>query len=206
MTKFKRKSRAEREMEIRQAATKVFLDKGYRNATMEDVIAETTLSKGGVYKYYGSTREMLMDIMRQGNSMRLLKIKELEEAIAGDQPFSDVMVLLALNKIFDPAPEKRLYIMFLLEMIYDSRMADLFYQLEQESKDQLLAIVSKRQPAIEQWLQEGDYELMGRVISLLILGDQLLNQEDVFKGNQHKVAAMLKGLCQTMMPAQKETD
>ncbi|WP_220607934.1 helix-turn-helix domain-containing protein [Methanobrevibacter oralis] len=34
------------------AALKVFLKKGYSNATMEDIINETSLSKGGFYYYF----------------------------------------------------------------------------------------------------------------------------------------------------------
>ena len=38
MPKFERKTKEERLHEIREAAKKVFLKKGYRNATMEDIV------------------------------------------------------------------------------------------------------------------------------------------------------------------------
>jgi len=48
----KRLSEAERKKEIMDSAAKVIAAKGLGKATMEDIIAGTTLSKGGVYHYY----------------------------------------------------------------------------------------------------------------------------------------------------------
>ena len=56
----------ERKWKIRYAAKDVFLRKGFHNTTMEDVIAESGMSKGGVYKYYKSTTDMLYDLMEDG--------------------------------------------------------------------------------------------------------------------------------------------
>ncbi|MDU6784451.1 MAG: TetR/AcrR family transcriptional regulator, partial [Peptoniphilus harei] len=43
-----------RKLEILEAAMKCFLEKGFQNTTMEDVIEKVSLSKGGVYYHYGS--------------------------------------------------------------------------------------------------------------------------------------------------------
>lgn len=42
----------EKKREIRKAAARKFLEKGFSATTMEDVIAESGLSVGGVYHYY----------------------------------------------------------------------------------------------------------------------------------------------------------
>ena len=47
-----------RKKEIREAAKKCFLNKGFRLTTMEDVIKEIGMSRGGVYHHYGNTNEM----------------------------------------------------------------------------------------------------------------------------------------------------
>ncbi|WP_314744138.1 TetR family transcriptional regulator, partial [Treponema lecithinolyticum] len=44
MPKFERKTKEERCSEIMNAAKKVFLKKGYRYTTMEDIVAGTSLS------------------------------------------------------------------------------------------------------------------------------------------------------------------
>ena len=51
-----------RKKEIREAAKRCFLNKGFQNTTMEDVITEIGMSRGGVYHHYSSTKEMLKDI------------------------------------------------------------------------------------------------------------------------------------------------
>ena len=60
----------ERKKQIRQAAIKVFLDKGFRNTVMNDIMEATGLSRGGLYHHYGSTHEILYDIMMEGNINR----------------------------------------------------------------------------------------------------------------------------------------
>ena len=45
----KRLSKEERKKEIMQSAAKVIIEKGFSKTTMEDIIAGTTMSKGGVY-------------------------------------------------------------------------------------------------------------------------------------------------------------
>ena len=41
----------ERKKQIRQAAMKVFLDKGFRNTVMNDIMEATGLSRGGLYHH-----------------------------------------------------------------------------------------------------------------------------------------------------------
>lgn len=192
MGKFERKSKAERQAEIQQAARQVFLAKGYRNTTMEDIIAGTSLSKGGVYKYYQSPKEVLMDIMRQGNQLRLMKIKELEQMMASENSISEVMVALALNKIFDETPDKKLYVMFLSEMIYDKEIEALYYQIEAEGKAQILQIVGRRLGNKIEKISYQDYLMISRVISALIIGDQLFQEQRVLLERKEKIGQMLR--------------
>ena len=119
MGKFKRKTKEEREEEIRNAAIKVFKEKGYRNTTMEDIIAETTLSKGGVYRYFVSPKEILISLMEQGNEnvFEILMMKDLENV-----SYEELPALLAektIKKIYDYRPLKEVYIIFLNESMYD---------------------------------------------------------------------------------------
>ncbi len=50
---------ADRRQEVLRAATSVFLRRGYHHATLEEVAAELSLSKAGLYHYFGSKREIL---------------------------------------------------------------------------------------------------------------------------------------------------
>ena len=72
----KRLTVAERKKEIMDSAAKVIVAKGFGKTTMEDIIAGTTLSKGGVYHYYKSVNEIFKDIMISGIDYRNKIIKE----------------------------------------------------------------------------------------------------------------------------------
>ncbi|MBE6486933.1 MAG: TetR/AcrR family transcriptional regulator [Methanosphaera stadtmanae] len=63
--------RQKREEEIINAAMKVFLEKGYIHATMEDIIDETELSKGGVYHYFNNKADICVKLMDSVTSDRL---------------------------------------------------------------------------------------------------------------------------------------
>jgi AcrR family transcriptional regulator len=49
---------------ILRGAAKVFSDKGYHNASMRDIAAETGISLAGMYYYFASKEEMLFSIQR----------------------------------------------------------------------------------------------------------------------------------------------
>ncbi|HET7658440.1 MAG TPA: TetR family transcriptional regulator [Bacillales bacterium] len=48
-----------RKDEILKAAKRVFLRKGFEPTTMQDVVEESGMSRGGVYQYFSSTEEMI---------------------------------------------------------------------------------------------------------------------------------------------------
>ncbi len=48
---------------ILECAKKVFMEKGYKDVTMKDIVEACEISRGGLYLYYGSTKEIFMDIL-----------------------------------------------------------------------------------------------------------------------------------------------
>jgi len=50
---------------ILEKAVELFMQKGYSAVTMKDVCEATGLSRGGLYRHFGSTGEMLTLIIRQ---------------------------------------------------------------------------------------------------------------------------------------------
>ena len=104
----------ERKEQIRQAAMKVFLDKGFRNTVMNDIMEATGLSRGGLYHHYGSTYEILYDIMVEGNLNRkdiIQKSINDEGLILSPHLFSRMII----DKILADNDYAKLYIMFLCE-------------------------------------------------------------------------------------------
>lgn len=58
-------SEPERRAQILRAARSVFIAKGYQIARVEDVAKQASLSKGAVYFYYGSKRELFLALVRE---------------------------------------------------------------------------------------------------------------------------------------------
>lgn len=50
---------------ILDAAAQLFTEKGYSSVTMKDVCEATGLSRGGLYRNFGSTAEMMIRLMEQ---------------------------------------------------------------------------------------------------------------------------------------------
>lgn len=48
---------------IRQKACGLFVTKGFQAVTMKDICEATELSRGGLYRHYGSTKEILEEIL-----------------------------------------------------------------------------------------------------------------------------------------------
>ncbi len=133
----------ERKKQIRGFAKKVFLQKGFSNTTMEDVIAEVGMSKGGVYRHYSSTADMLYDLMVDGNHNRF----EISDSFMRSNPdmlLEDVAVELFVMKILDSAEYKSLYAMFLMEAEKNVKLKELKKEMEKRSKREYLEFIDKR--------------------------------------------------------------
>ena len=61
---------------ILETARKVFVEKGYKNVTMKDIVDACGISRGGLYLYFSNTAEIFREVLRM----------ETEEA---DDVFSD---------------------------------------------------------------------------------------------------------------------
>ncbi len=49
---------------ILERAKKVFAEKGYKDVTMKDIVDACEISRGGLYLYYGSTKDIFLDILQ----------------------------------------------------------------------------------------------------------------------------------------------
>jgi AcrR family transcriptional regulator len=56
----------EKKKYILEKATSVFIREGYTSVTMKDIVEECNISRGGLYKYYSSTKEIFEDILSFG--------------------------------------------------------------------------------------------------------------------------------------------
>ncbi len=49
---------------ILETARKVFVEKGYKDVTMKDIVEACDISRGGLYLYFESTEQILLEVLR----------------------------------------------------------------------------------------------------------------------------------------------
>lgn len=175
----------ERKKQIRQAAMKVFLDKGFRNTVMNDIMEATGLSRGGLYHHYGSTYEILYDIMVEGNKYREKIIYD--EMNKTSQDFSEVLSEIILEKMLYQSDYVSVYAVFLQELNYDDKLKDLYKKLKKSSSDSILMLFDED---VRGELSEA-IELITDLINTFILGCEVLNARENFVNNKLALKKMI---------------
>lgn len=124
MTVRQRLSADERKKQIRETAKDIFLKKGFNNTTMEDVIREVGMSKGGVYRHYKSTSDMLYDLMDDGNHDRYSITKDYMDKNK-ELSSEEIVIESTVMKLLDEAEYKSLYAILLVEAEKNEKLKEL---------------------------------------------------------------------------------
>ena len=205
MPKFERKTKEERCREIREAARKVFLKKGYRNTMMEDIVAATSLSKGGVYQYYKSTKAVMFDIMQSGNFFRHSRTQEIiKEGLEAQTDIFEIITRVLEAKLFDRVREKKLYLMFLSEMPYDKETEALHRKLEKQSFELALSAFEENSETVPQLRQMAkkflyaDMLLYSRMFIGIIMSYELFSDKKVFDSKRKEIHALFYAFVKKM--------
>ena len=205
MPRFERKTKEERCREIREAARKVFLKKGYRNTTMEDIVAATSLSKGGVYQYYKSTKAVMFDIMQSGNFFRHSRTQEIiKEGLEAQTDIFEIITRVLEAKLFDKVREKKLYLMFLSEMPYDKETEALHRKLEKQSFELALSAFEENSETVPQLRQMAkkflyaDMLLYSRMFIGIIMSYELFSDKKVFDSKRKEIHALFYAFIKKM--------
>ena len=178
----------ERKKQIRQAAMKVFLDKGFRNTIMNDIMEATGLSRGGLYHHYGSTYEILYDIMVEGNSNRKDMVKKsiyAEDLILSPQLFTKIII----DKILADSDYVKLYAMFLCELKENDDLKDLYVKIKKESIQvfkELFSTLFNELPSDE------TFEFMVNIINSGLMACEILNARENFIKNKKYLTEMIE--------------
>lgn len=55
---------AQKKRYILETARKVFMEKGFKDVTMKDVVEACEISRGGLYLYFPSTKELFLEVLK----------------------------------------------------------------------------------------------------------------------------------------------
>ncbi len=132
----KRMTEVERKQEIINSAVKVICENGLEKATMEDIIAGTTLSKGGVYHYYRNVIDIFKDIMIFGIEYRNEIIKNhLNECKKGYE--KQFVARQMVDKMLDDNPYMPLYVELLRNKKRNPELIKLMFELQEKTKERI---------------------------------------------------------------------
>ena len=175
-----------RKLEILEAAKKCFLEKGFQNTTMEDVIEKVSLSKGGVYYHYGSTYEMIYDFMKLGIKYRGEKNKTIDTS---KLTTLDAITEIMMERIYDENEFKSIYAIFLKLQNEDKRLCEMFENLK-ETNTEILSSAFDSNDKLSSIFED---EFLVTFVNTLILGYESLNQKEIFIENKKTIKKMLEG-------------
>lgn len=180
MSTTKRLSESERRKEIMDSASKVISEKGFFNTTMEDIIAGTTLSKGGVYHYYGSTVEIFRDIMISGIEYRNKIITEhLSECKKGC--VNEFMAKQMVDKILDDNPYMPLYVEFLIAKKRNSALNNLMKDLQEQTRESFKTLINE----LPEWvIDENIFQFVTDFMNSMIMASNVLDARECLSKNR----------------------
>ncbi len=76
---------------ILDKAREVFADKGYKNVTMKDIVDACNISRGGLYLYFPSTKDLFMAVL--ANTIEEDDEEAVAAALSGDASAGDMLAL-----------------------------------------------------------------------------------------------------------------
>lgn len=186
MVRNKRLGFDERKQQIKRAAARIFTEKGFENTTMEDLVKETGLSKGGLYHYYKNTTGILYDIMLDGIVYRNNVIAQ---SIADGRQWS--MEFLAeemAKKAVDANELMPVYVELLLAKKRNSRLEEVYKQLERTTFEMFKA---QNIEAETLNIASNRVAFMIFFVNAIILSANVLKEHTLVQDNQALIKEML---------------
>lgn len=134
---------------ILETAKKVFVEKGYKNVTMKDIVEACDISRGGLYLYFGSTEELLLAVLQQDAE----EIDDIfTESITEEDSAADILTLFLKEQKKELLRKKNNLTMAVYEYAFENK----------EKKDQMLrkqfdAGVKVLEKLIESGIASGEF-------------------------------------------------
>jgi len=149
------REKAMRQQEILQAAKEVFFEKGFHQATVDDVAAHAEVSKGTIYLYFESKETILAHLLLEGLDLFLV---QLNEAYAAHQPLTAEERLWRLSRTYLDFSQThpnyfRLMMAFDRGRFREQISPELYEQILHQSMRSLELVTQ----AVRQGVQAGDF-------------------------------------------------
>jgi AcrR family transcriptional regulator len=131
----KEREKERRRQQIMVAAKRVFIDKGFGRATMEDIAAEAELSSGTIYLYFKNKDELFASTSLRTLQYLFLRIEHLHNEDI-DLKFKIAQLSKALLDVYEFDP-------LILKSLLYMQASDVITNLSPEFLEEFYAMVSK---------------------------------------------------------------
>lgn len=186
----KRLTSEERKRIIQVKAMEIFLEKGYRNTTMQDIVKASGLSIGGLYHHYKKTSEILYDIMVLGCEYRFNEIDKQVEVQSGNLT-EELMAKIIVDKCLDDNKYMPIYVMLLQEIQDNDELRDLYLGMKEFNVKKIQSMLKL---AGYQELSMDRYNYLTDIINSIILACGLLGIRESFNTNRYLLEEMFLSL------------
>lgn len=185
MVRNKRMLYEKRKEEIKKVAARVFVKLGFSNTTMEDLVKETGLSKGGFYYYYKNTTDIIYDLMIDGINYRNDIIKEslnIEKEVS-----IEFLAREMTKKVIDNTTLTGVYVEFLLAKKRNEKLNEVYKKLEYKTIESFKNI----NISFENYnISVKKFELLAFFINSMILSSNILNARETLLKNKSVIEKM----------------
>lgn len=103
---------------ILETARKVFMEKGFKQVTMKDIVDACEISRGGLYLYFESTKEIFLEVLR-------MESQETDDtfAISEDASSADILALFLKEQKKELLRKKNNLSIAVYEFFFDNKVA-----------------------------------------------------------------------------------
>ena len=103
---------------ILETARKVFMEKGFKQVTMKDIVDACEISRGGLYLYFESTKEIFLEVLR-------MESQETDDtfAISENASSADILALFLKGQKKELLRKKNNLSIAVYEFFFDNKVA-----------------------------------------------------------------------------------
>ncbi len=148
--------RTDKQRAIIEAATRIFLDQGYRNTSMDAIAREAGVSKQTIYNHYGNKEALFSDIITQHCQDVLLTLLETEHARQNTEAVLREFASLLLDITLQPSV-LALHRLIIAESARFPEVGEIYYRVAPERGNRRLAEYLEQQCALGQLQMEDSF-------------------------------------------------
>lgn len=181
MTSYKRLPKEERENEIKSAAKRLFLSRGFAHTTMEDIVAQVSLSKGGVYRIFPSTKSILVALLNDGlmarNAFYLKRAREQQGQLS-----LDAIIRMVVDSLLLMPDIAQIYVELLIAKRRDPELEALYQGICRVATSETMGLIRSCDPGLATWMDEERLMEIAHLMDTAVLGLVVLDlREDLAK-------------------------